>query len=345
MAQSDSIAMRKDLVEKYKIDTSKLKTLQDLEPILKAIKEKEPTMTPYHFGQDAKSTIAGTPRILGADPLGDMYGILMNDQDATLKVTNYYETPEYKSLLELARKWYKAGYVSPSAATQTETAQALVKAGKLFGYLQAWKPGIDSQVNKQCSQPMMTVQIDQATATTGGVTSFGWVMPNYTKNPERAMMFLNMMYSDASIVNLIDWGIENKHYVKQADGTIDFPSGTTNENNAYAMNSGFVFGNQLISYIFKGDDPTLWKQMGDFNKSARLSKALGFMFNATSVKTEYAAVTNVFNEYQRPLETGSIDPATKLPEFISKLKAAGLDKIIAEKQKQIDEWGKAKGVK
>lgn len=344
MAQSDSIAIRKDLVEKYGIDTSKIKSLTDLEPIFEIIKEKEPGMVPYHFNQDATGTISNI-RTIGGDNLGDNYGVLVNMQDKELKVVNWFETPEYKSLIELARKWYKADYVSKSAATLTETSQARVKADTLFSYMQAWKPGIDSQVIKQCEKPMMTVPIDQATATTAGVTSFGWVIPNYAKNPERSMMFLNLMYSDAEIVNLIDWGIEGKHYVKQPDGTIDFPQGVTNETNGYAMNQGFVFGNQLLSHVFKGDDPTLWKQMDEFNKSAIKSVALGFMFNNEPVKTEIAAVTNVFNEYSRPLETGSIDPAVKLPEFISKLKAAGIDKIIAEKQKQLDEWAKKKGLK
>jgi len=36
--------------------------------------------------------------------------------------------------------------------------------------------------------------------------------------------------------------------------------------------------------------------------------------------------------------TGSVDPESKLPEFIEKLKVAGIDKIIEEKQNQLDEW-------
>jgi hypothetical protein len=39
------------------------------------------------------------------------------------------------------------------------------------------------------------------------------------------------------------------------------------------------------------------------------------------------------------LESGALDPAL-IAEFNTKLKAAGLDKIITEKQKQIDAWAK-----
>ena len=42
------------------------------------------------------------------------------------------------------------------------------------------------------------------------------------------------------------------------------------------------------------------------------------------------------------IDFGTIDPAKKLPEFIEKLKAAGIEKVIAEKQKQLDAWAAAK---
>ena len=45
---------------------------------------------------------------------------------------------------------------------------------------------------------------------------------------------------------------------------------------------------------------------------------------------------NVCNKYQAGLETGTLDPETYLPEFIQALKDAGLEKVIAEKQAQLD---------
>ncbi|MNP84439.1 hypothetical protein D3C76_1837450 [compost metagenome] len=50
---------------------------------------------------------------------------------------------------------------------------------------------------------------------------------------------------------------------------------------------------------------------------------------------------NVIAQYYLPLETGSVDPEEILPQFIAKLKTAGIDKVIAEKQKQLDEWVKS----
>ena len=68
------------------------------------------------------------------------------------------------------------------------------------------------------------------------------------------------------------------------------------------------------------------------------STAFGFTFDSSTVKTQYTAVNNVINQYLPGLRCGSLDPETELPKFQQSLKDAGIDEIIAEKQKQLDAW-------
>ena len=51
-----------------------------------------------------------------------------------------------------------------------------------------------------------------------------------------------------------------------------------------------------------------------------------------------AAVTAVNDEYWTLLNQGFLDPKTALPEYQERLKEAGVDELIAEIQKQYDEW-------
>ena len=74
------------------------------------------------------------------------------------------------------------------------------------------------------------------------------------------------------------------------------------------------------------------------NQNAGRSKAFGFTFDSSTVKTQYTAVNNVINQYLPGLRCGSLDPETELPKFQQSLKDAGIDEIIAEKQKQLDAW-------
>ena len=44
------------------------------------------------------------------------------------------------------------------------------------------------------------------------------------------------------------------------------------------------------------------------------------------------------NKYHKALLCGALNPDETLPQFNQELKDAGIDAIIAEKQKQLDAW-------
>ncbi len=335
-AANNGLTMRKDLVEKYQIDVTKIKTLDDVEATLKLIKSKEPNLNPLIPGNIGK-TMLDSYRTF--DMLGDSLGVLPQF-DNNLKVVNLYETQDYAQFVKKMRSWYTSGLIMKDAATNKTSQFDLLKSDRGFSYFSNMKPGFEQQESKSSGMPVVAANLLQPVSTTTNVTSIMWGIPVNSKTPEKAMEFLNLMYTDKDIINLLDWGVEGKHYVVKEGNIIDYPQGVDAKTSGYSMNMGYLFGNQFLSYVFNGDDPKIWEKMDQFNKSALKSKALGFTFDASNVKAEYAAVTNVVTQYKLPLETGSVDPETILPEFISKLKAAGIEKIIAEKQKQLDEWAK-----
>jgi putative aldouronate transport system substrate-binding protein len=337
LAVNYGILMKKEIVDKYKIDTTKIKTLDDVEGVLKTVKDGNPNFTPLVPAAVGQSFM---DEYVTFDDMGDSIGVLPN-YDNDLKIVNLYESKDYADFVKKMRGWYSAGYILKDAATNKDSQFDLIKANKGFAYLSKQKPGFEVNETKSVGQPMVAASLIPPVATTSTVTSIMWGIPRNTKTPDKAMAFLNLMYADKDIINLFDWGIEGKHYVKKSDTVIDYPEGINASNSGYNLNMGWLFGNQFLSYVFNGDDPNLWKNLDEFNKSAKKSKALGFIFDVTPIKTEYAAVTNVVKQYKLPLETGSVDPDKVLPDFIAKLKSAGMDKIIAEKQKQLDEWAKS----
>jgi putative aldouronate transport system substrate-binding protein len=335
-AANNGLTMRKDLVEKYQIDVTKIKTLDDVEATLKLIKSKEPNLNPLIPGNIGR-TMLDSYRTF--DMLGDSLGVLPQF-DNNLKVVNLYETQDYAQFVKKMRSWYTSGLIMKDSATNKTSQFDLLKSDRGFSYFSNMKPGFEQQESKSSGVPVVVANLLQPVSTTTNVTSIMWGIPVNSKTPEKAMEFLNLMYTDKDIINLLDWGVEGKHYVVKEGNVIDYPQGVDAKTSGYSMNMGYLFGNQFLSYVFNGDDPKIWERMDEFNKSALKSKALGFTFDASNVKAEYAAVSNVVTQYKLPLETGSVDPETILPEFISKLKAAGIEKIIAEKQKQLDEWAK-----
>ena len=56
------------------------------------------------------------------------------------------------------------------------------------------------------------------------------------------------------------------------------------------------------------------------------------------MQNEAAAVSNVVDQYLKPLTYGDVDPDELYPQFIEALKTAGIDKIIADYQQQANDW-------
>lgn len=65
---------------------------------------------------------------------------------------------------------------------------------------------------------------------------------------------------------------------------------------------------------------------------------MGFSYNSEPVSTEIAAISNVTNQYLPGLQCGSLNPSETIPEFLQALDDAGINVVIEEKQKQLDEW-------
>ncbi|TXK86000.1 ABC transporter substrate-binding protein [Paenibacillus sp. N3.4] len=336
-ASDYGILMRKDIVDKYKIDLSKIKTFDDLDPVFKIVKDNEPNMAaiiPEGAGFSIIQTIA--PGFM--DPLNDDNGVLPG-HDNNLKVVNWFESKQYADLLKMVRRWYLAGFIPKDIATNKVRPEDLVKAGKAFAFVAHMKPGYETKEAISTGTPMVAARIISPVTSTSSIANVMFSIAKNSKDPERAMMFLNLIYSDKDLINLIDYGIEGKHYVKKGD-LIGFPNGVDAQNATYSPNHGWEWGNQFLSYVWDNDEPNVWKNQEEFNKSSKKSKALGFSFTVDPVKTEVAAVQSVKDQFKIGLETGTLDPDKNLPEFISKLKDSGIDKILAEKQKQLDVWAK-----
>lgn len=340
LAADYGLVMRKDLVDKYHLDITKIKSLDDLDAVFKTIKDNEPNVIPlvsYVPGSTPVDSLAPSK----FDVLDDKIGVLPN-HDNNLKVVNMFDTNEYKQMIQTIRRWFTSGYIRKDESTSKDNSTDLIKANRAFSFFTSLKPGYEAQASRAAGTEMVAARFSQPITTTKSITNFMWSIAKNSKDPERAMMFLNLMYSDKNIINLLDWGIEGKDYVKVSENVIDYPQGVNGSNVAYGLNLGWLFGNQFLSYVFKTDSPDIWKKTDDFNKASKKSKALGFTFDVTSVKTESTSVANVLNQYKVGLETGTLDPDKYLPELNKALKEAGIDKVMAEKQKQLTEWANSK---
>jgi len=323
--------MRKDIVDKYNIDLSKVKTFVDLEEVFQTIQENEPTLMPV-VNTSAGTSVATAIAAGKFDVLGDNLGVMPMKGE---KIVNMFEEPDYIEAVKLARKWFQEGYIIKDSATSKEAAANIVKANKGFGYFAKMKPGFEVQEKGITGHEMVSVKLTDVYSYTDAATGFNMSIARNSENPEKAMEFINLLYTDKDIMNLLANGIEGKHYTVKPEGVITLPEGVIESNYVFGQ---WQIGNNFLTYPWEGNDPDYWAIMKKHNESAIFSPAFGFTFNPDPVKTEIASSMNVLNQYKLGLESGTLEIDKSLAEFNKKLKESGLEKIMVEKQKQYDEW-------
>jgi putative aldouronate transport system substrate-binding protein len=167
----------------------------------------------------------------------------------------------------------------------------------------------------------------------GALTAIG----RTSADPARAMMVLNLGYADERFINLFHRGIEGKHYVKKSANVISLPEGSKKwDDTGWNPGVNWEFGNQFMQYLKDTDDPQKFVKLDAYNKSLKEAELLGFYFNTANIITEVAAVNNAWSQFDSILGTGSDDAVKTINAANEKMKANGLDKMIAEFQGQYD---------
>ena len=338
-----AVFMRKDLVEKYNIDTAQIKEPKDLETVFETVKAGEPDMTMLYSINDGDTPVT---RLFRGDNLSDnnYLGVLM-DQTNSTKLENFFATDWFKDTTTMLYNWYQKGYISQDAGTNTENWRTVCKAGNLFSLFFAYHPGTPVEFESSTGYEFEIVPFyNEPIINSSSYNGVTFSIAQNSENPEKTMEVLDYIYGSSEIMNLLNWGEQDKDYViEDADnGIINFPEGITSDNAGYNLNLGWELPNQFIAYKWTGSDPQLWEKMEEFNSSAKSSKAVGFLFDSSNYSSEIAALSNIVKQYSGALYSGSGDPDELIPELLEALDDAGINEVIQAKQEQLDAFLAAK---
>lgn len=322
-------------LEKYDFDFTTVQSMSDLEPLLQAVKENEPTVAPLSAGKGWRvghdfDYVLNEDVPLGIDILGDHATII-----------NPYETGDaFIPDLKVMHEFYQKGYVPMDAATSDQSyphnadtwavRRETVGPRDYGNYLLQTVSGKALEIVAYTQVPLKSV---------AQARMANFVVSQNSDNKEAAIKVLNAVNSDPEILNVLVYGPEGENWTMNDDGTIHLlPNYSQGATHMSAWNTG----NSDILYI----DENITQEQIDASKegmeTAVESPLLGFNFVVDNVKTEIANVQTVVQQYIASLHTGTVDPEEVLPVFIEQLKAAGLDTIQEEMQRQFDEFNQNK---
>lgn len=326
-AQTAGLVFKKDLVEKYNFDYKSVKNIRDLEPLLEAVKKGEPGMTPlfpyrYNFLLDHS--------YMDCDGWYDV------NKDKFLWP---YDDENLIDRAKTLHKYYNKGYIPKDWISKIDTKDAECKTGK---YAVMPDAGIyDETAQKSTnSYGFPTVEIPMYTPLIGTsrVMSVFTGISSTSENPERAMMMQDFMYADKTFFNMTCYGKEGLNYEVTANAGTDNPSVKTKENSKWTIWACWT-GPLWDQWDSNWNSAAALENMKKSTDAAAVSPLLGFIQDNEPIKKEIAQIQPIIDETEKVLTNGiEKDPDKYLAEQKEKAVKAGLDKVLAEMEKQANEW-------
>ncbi len=327
-AQAACAYFRKDLVEKYNFDVSTVKKTEDIEPFLEIIKKNEPDMYPIAAGnlvfRDYESDLKVDPLVSGVKAV--------EQPDGSVKAVKATEVTTTKEMAEKKYDWYKKGYIRKDVGSVIDDSQDK-KAGKYAVSLApTYKPGGEEEEKALYGYDVVSVLLEKpyVSLDKAKLTMIG--IGKDSKNPEKSFELIKLMNLDKKLYNTISFGVEGKHYNKTGENRIELI-----ENSGYAPNSAWMFGNQFNAYLLPGQGENDWIETEEMNNTDNVSSIIGFIPDTTAIRAEMTQIESVEAEYKTYLK-GNKDPAEYFDSYKKELEDGGIQIMIDELQKQIDEF-------
>lgn len=257
----------------------------------------------------------------------------------TGEIKPWIETEEFKKDAEFMRKAYSMGLINPDILTYTnDQLQDVMNNGNWFVYfgtagsLSSLKKNNPNATNSDIQT--MYFNPEKPYLRPYEVTNCVSV-PSTSKHPEEAVKFINWLYENQDNYDLYFYGIEGTHFKKDGvHGIISITDPANNNQTDYA-DADWMSGNMSFMRVDNINGiPANNKVLFTPNTEAQPSAASGFTFDTTNVKAEFANIQTEAQASITPIVMGVLDYDKAFPAALQKMKAAGLDKVLAEYQKQ-----------
>ena len=327
--------IRKDYADKYDLNYESIIDYKDFEPFMQRILDAEPELENKIWAKPGGITHAETYNYEGTG-----FGVIKKG-DESRTIVDWIATEGYRTGVELMYRWHGMGFTPNEIITSDE-----VHTARLAGFYPIWdhvtKPGITSEEENKFGWEYVTKSMQYN-------PSLSYILPGLnsvcatSKNPERALMFIELVHTDEAVYNTVAKGIEGTHWVwvDEDRKIIGKPEGLDSETSGYAPNTDWEFGKQFLAYYINEGQVGAWEETMKVNDSSPLPMYGPWTFDATPVEAEVAAVSTVDEIFGGLLQWGLVDPddpEAGIDAYIQARKDAGIDVILEESNKQLQQF-------
>lgn len=341
-AQYKSVIYNSGIADKYGIDMTDVASVDDLDSKFEELHSKAPDIymvSPYN--NDKVLMVMGDfDDVNGSSSLCIGFNLTDDSDGPVCK----FEDENVISALKKIHDWSEKGYVLTD--TTADYTSMFRTEGSVFSEINRAKPGNAEQyANNGQTFKQINFNEDSPNRTENDFPG-GWgnAISTTSENPTLAMQVLNFAYSNKDFINLLTFGEEGTDYSLSDDGYVVM-NDTGYAADCYGSAS-WQMGNHYLNTVTQTQADAglsdIWEKTKEFNDSGKILNHTGFYFDSSSLTTEVAAIQNTYNEYASGLLTGTVDVDSTLKSFVSDLYANGMDKVLAECQKQYNTFLESK---
>jgi len=266
-------------------------------------------------------------------------GIALIRQDGT--VDSWIESEEFRRNVSYMRQLFQAGLIHPDVLTMdADRGNAIFRSGNWFftlGGLDSYFLDVKRNNNPDLKPEdyiMIKMNPEKPDIYPVVVKNLNGISST-SKNPEAAIKFFDWLYASQENYNLLMYGRLGEEYFMDERGFKTQVLGPNNE--GLFGHADWMLGNMHFMLLDSQKLPIEIEFLHTTNPNAISSPASDFFFDSRAVEAEWANVQTEFRASVVPIYAGAVDYNTAFPGAISRMKAAGLEKVLAEYQRQLSE--------
>ncbi len=331
MAMSENLVIPSKFLNELGMTNENINTMADVEDYLVKINKLHPeadqllqSSFPYKHYKFIDIYDSSAP---GMIKIGD-------GAEGVPTIVNQYASPEFREFVLQRYDWVKRGLSTNTYSPDNN--DALKRGRQPFYFGSTYKPGADGEYSDNIGVDLKCKQFSDALITTGTVMGTATGVSATSKQPEKALKFVEIINTDKDLYNLLTWGIEGTHYDKVSENVIK-----PRDLDVYGYYNWSI-GSVKNSYVLESQPEDVWEQTEVMNNNAVVSPLMGFAPDIESISTTITDCQTVLSEKLALLVSGLVEPEKGIADLLSELEAAGSQKIIDELQRQLNEWWKTK---
>lgn len=341
---SGGIIYREDLRAKYDLPVPD--SMEDLEAFMAGIAANEPDMQVLY--PKCANYLVNLETAYACEQVGMV--VPYNDVH---DVQHYWGSEDQIADFKKIKEWADAGYWSKDAiAESTSDPLPAFQAGETalirFGVnYNKYISSLTSMANPDWEIGYVSCADVNGVAFPSAPYHNGIAIPTNSENPERAMMAINLLYTDEELNHLLMYGIEGEHYNIDENGYY-VPA----ENNAafgYEACSSWNFRNTSLMLYRESEQETMKQFEHEREIAAKtvtpyVNHEEGYSGVLTETTNQKAAIDALVTEYITPLQYGMVDDIEgTVAKFMEAANAAGLEAVQEEFTGLWNEYVESKG--